>query len=489
MTLDAARFDRQTAIGGAALLLLAVAAQAYTGQWLWMAVPFAALFAGVMVTQWKTAWWIMLASVPPSVQLFFLDDALSTSVPDEPMMMAFLGLLILLLCARRNLLPEWALRNPLTLIVAAQLIWTLVTVVYSTQPLFAVKYVLAKCWFLASFFILPWLIFRERRDFRKAFLLVLIPLLLTMLVIFARHAALGFHFRKIEKAIANIYYNHVDYSTVMSMVFPVACIAWPLTARWGLWWRIALVGTILFFLPAIYLTYARAAMVAVVFAAGVAVAMRLRLVQWVMPAIYLLAGIGIYSVAKDNFFMVYRPDYSKTYMHSSFTDHIVATFKGQDMSSMERVYRWIAAVRMSKDRPLVGYGPNSFYENYKPYAVPTFRTYVSRNPEKSTTHNYFLLMLVEQGWPAMILYAILMQVALVRAQRAYQRFKGDRFYRAATLGVAMMFAAAFINNFFSELIETHKVGALFYLSLSLVVVLEWKSKLAVSKTQRAQVPA
>jgi O-antigen ligase len=163
-------------------------------------------------------------------------------------------------------------------------------------------------------------------------------------------------------------------------------------------------------------------------------------------------------------------------MHQTFTDHIVATFKGQDMSSMERVYRWIAAVRMSKDRPLVGYGPNSFYENYKPYAIPTFRTWVSRNEERSTTHNYFLLMLVEQGWPAMILYALLMQVALVRAQRAYQRFKGDRFYRCATLGVAMMFAAAFINNFFSELIETHKVGALFYLSLSLVVVLEWKSK-------------
>ena len=450
--------------------------QAFTGVWLWLAVPFAVLFGGALLVQWKTAWWVMLACIPPSVQIYFLDGALSTSVPDEPMMMGFLVLLIVLLCARRGLLPSWFLRHPLTFIIAAQLIWTLVTVIFSTQPVFAVKYVAAKCWFIASFFVLPVLVFREKCDFRKALWLVTIPLLLTMAVIFVRHAALGFHFRKIEKAIMDIYYNHVDYSTVMSMVFPVICVAWPLTRRWHLWWRLALAGVILFFLPAIYLTYARAAMLAVVFAAGVALAMRLRLVQWIMPVIYALMILGVFAAARNNVFMLYRPNFGQTYMHHTFTEHIIATFKGQDMSSMERVYRWIAAVRMSRDRPLTGYGPNSFYENYKPYAVPTFRTYVSRNPERSTTHNYFLLMLVEQGWPAMILYALLVQVALVRAQKTYHRFKGDRFYRVATLGMAMMFAAAFINNFFSELIETHKVGALFYLSLSLLVVLEWKSR-------------
>jgi hypothetical protein len=39
-----------------------------------------------------------------------------------------------------------------------------------------------------------------------------------------------------------------------------------------------------------------------------------------------------------------------------------------------------------------------------------------------------------------------------------------------------MFAAGFVNNFFSELIENHKVGALFYLSISLLVILDLKSR-------------
>jgi O-antigen ligase len=62
-----------------------------------------------------------------------------------------------------------------------------------------------------------------------------------------------------------------------------------------------------------------------------------------------------------------------------------------------------------------------------------------------------------------------------QAQRTYQKFK-DRFYKQVTLGVAMMFAASFVNNFFSELIETHKVGALFYMSISLLIILTHKSK-------------
>jgi hypothetical protein len=84
-------------------------------------------------------------------------------------------------------------------------------------------------------------------------------------------------------------------------------------------------------------------------------------------------------------------------------------------------------------------------------------------------------MLVEQGWPAMILYAILVAVVFAQAQKIYLRFK-DKFYKNATLGVSMMFAAGFINNFFSELLETHKVGCLFFLVISLLVVLDRKSR-------------
>jgi O-antigen ligase len=214
---------------------------------------------------------------------------------------------------------------------------------------------------------------------------------------------------------------------------------------------------------------------AIVFSFTILVAIRWKLVNYIMPIFYAFILFIVAYAANKNTFIDYRPDYTRTYMRKNFKDHIIATFKGQDLSSMERVYRWIGAIRMSTDEPLLGYGPNSFYYYYKPYTVTSFVTYVSRNPEKSTTHNYFLLMLVEQGIPAMILYGLLVFAFFAQAQKVYHRFK-DKFYRSCTMALAMVFAASFVNNFFSELIETHKIGAIFYLTISLLIVLDYKSR-------------
>jgi O-antigen ligase len=469
-----------------ALALAGVALYAFTGTYLFLAVPFVALFIVLMLLNWKLAYWVLLFTIPLSTHLEFFNATLSTTVPDEPMMWLFLLLFVLLLASRpRDLLPEWWWRNPLTLILALQYLWLIVAVIFTEQPLVSVKFLMAKTWFLVSFLMFPILVFREKKDFRTAFWLLLIPMVLTMLIIIFRHMQWGFNFRKVEKAISPIYYNHVEYSTVISMFFPVLCMALPLTKGKPLWIRLSVLGLILFFLPAIYLTYARAAMVAIVFAAGIGVAIRLRLVNWVMPVFYGVIALLVVYLARNNNYIDLRPNYERTYMHGNFASHMAATFRGQDMSSMERLYRWIAAVRMSEERPWTGVGPNAFYNYYKPYAVSSFRTYVSRNPERSTTHNYFLYMLVEQGWPAMILYGILIVAVFARAQRIYHRFK-DPFYRYCTLGIAMMFAAGFINNFFSELLETHKVGALFYISIALLIVLDRKSKEQEAEQGRAE---
>ncbi len=467
---------------GLVVALLSILLFGLTGQYYWIAVPFMMIYMALAMINWKTAYWVLLALIPFSIHLEFNGVSLSTSVPDEPIMWMFTGLLAILLAANPKLLPEWWWRNPIVLIVAFQYLWLIIAVIYTREPLVSAKFLAAKTWFLASFFVLPVLIFSEKKDFKIAFKVFLIPVIITILAIIYRHSQYNFNFRKVERAISPIYYNHVEYSSVISMLFPILCVAFVLTKGAKIWLRIIALALILFFLPVIYLTYARAAMVAVVFAMAVWVAIRMRIANLVMPVFFATIILLVGFMVNNNKYIDFRPNYERTYMHGNFTSHMIATFRGQDMSSMERLYRWIAAVRMSKDEPITGYGPNSFYEYYKPYAVSSFRTYVSRNVERSTTHNYFLLMLVEQGWPAMILYGILVMMVFARGQMIYHRFKGrDRFYQYVTLGVVMMFAVGFINNFFSELIETHKVGAMFYICLALLVILDRKSKLIVEE--------
>ena len=461
--------------GVSALVLACLALFAATQNPLFIAAPFALMLAGLFFLYWKGAFFLLLFCIPPSIQLYFLNDSLSAAVPDEPLMWGLLMTTIIMFAARPPLFPRWWWRHPLVLVLVLQYLWMWVAVIFSHETLFSVKFGIQHTWLVVTFAALPALIFRTKKDFKTAFIVLLIPMLITMVVIFLRHKALGFTFLKINKAVMPLYFNRVDYGAVISMFFPLLITAYSLLRNWRVWWRIAMIGIILFFAVAIYLTFARGAMMAAVFALVIGVLIRIRKVQWVMPSWFILVAVAVMYMIHHNKYIDYRPDYNHTYTHTTFADHMIATFRGKDMSSMERLYRWVAGVRMSTDQPVTGYGPNSFYYYYKPYAVSSFRTWVSRNNEHSTTHNYFLFMLVEQGWPAMILYAILLIVFFIQAQRIYHRFR-DPFYKKVTLGVAMVFAAGFINNFFSELIETHKVGALFFLCISLLVVLDRKSR-------------
>ena len=462
-------------IAAFSVLFATIVVFALTGSYFVLAAPFVFLWAVLLGVNWKTAYWIFLFTIPASIQINFAGDTMSITLPDQPLMWSFLLVFIMMWASNPNVIPKWWWRDPLVLIVTLQFLWTIVAVVCSKMLFFSLKFLLAKTWLLVCFFILPIWIFQEKKDFIKGFMLLLVPMLITVLVILVHHALLGFRFDMVQKSMSGLYYNHVDYSTVISMFFPLLLIAVPLTKGRHIFIRGGLILIIMIFITGIAFSYARAAVIGVVFAIVIGITMRMRLANFVMPAFYGLIILLMCYMVQNNKYIDFRPDYNNTYMHKNFTDHVISTFRGKDMSSMERLYRWIAAIRMSKDRPLTGYGPRAFYYNYKPYAVTSFRTYVSRNPEQSTTHNYFLYMLVEQGWPAMILYAILMVVIFAKAQKIYHRFK-DRFYRHVTIGLAMTIAVGFINNFFSELIETHKVAALFFIPLVLLIILDRKSR-------------
>ena len=462
-------------IGAFSLLFASIIAFTYTGNYFLLLAPLVFLYFVLLGVNWQVAYWIFLFTIPASVQINFSNETMAITLPDEPLMWIFLLLFALVFARNPSTLPKWWWRDKLVFIVVLQFLWTFVSVVFSKMMFFSFKFLLAKSWLLVCFFVLPIWIFREKKDFVKGFLILLIPMLITIIVILIHHAMLHFSFDKVQKSMSGLYYNHVDYSTVISMFFPLLLVAWPLTKGKGFIVRSILLMIILTFIAGIIFSYARAAVIGIGFAIAVGIAMRMRLVNLVMPSIYALIILLMCYMVPNNKYIEFRPDYNKTFMHKNFTDHLIATFRGKDMSSMERLYRWIAAVRMSRDRPITGYGPRAFYYYYKPYAVTSFQTYVSRNPEHSTTHNYFLYMLVEQGWPAMILYAVLLMVMFSKAQKIYHRFK-DRFWRLVTIGLAMTLAVGFVNNFFSELIETHKVAALFYIPLALLVILDKKSK-------------
>jgi O-antigen ligase len=186
--------------------------------------------------------------------------------------------------------------------------------------------------------------------------------------------------------------------------------------------------------------------------------------------------VSVFWLSQNDRYLNYQNNnYRATIFHSNFEEHLVATYKLKDVSTAERFYRWIAGARMIKDNWLTGYGPNTFYNNYKPYALPAFKTWVSDNKDHSTVHNYFLLITIEQGFPGLLFFLLLVAAMLYYSERLYKRI-ADKFYKTAALSCGVILMMILTVNFLSDLIETDKVGSLFFLCLATLIAIERTTK-------------
>ena len=105
---------------GLAVLFLSISLFAWEGSYLLLAPPFIYLFVLLAGANWKTAYWILLFTIPASIHLWFFDDTLSTTVPDEPIMWMFLLIFTLIWARNPGIFPNWWWRNPLVCIMVLQ---------------------------------------------------------------------------------------------------------------------------------------------------------------------------------------------------------------------------------------------------------------------------------------------------------------------------------------------------------------------------------
>jgi O-antigen ligase len=446
------------------LLLLTLAGlSTWEQQPLWIFIPVALLSVYLLLQYPIVLFYVLVASIPWSVEYHF-SNALGTDLPDEPLMLlAAFAALTLLVMHRKTITIKPV--HMLLLLVGVQLAWTLVTVICSTDWLLSVKYFLAKSWYILAFLVLPLFLSPDKKLVRNTAIILTLSVLLSVLFVLYKHAAYGFSFEKVNTALEPFYRNHVNYSALLVCITPIL-IAF---IRSKTTYRIWLVAAFLIVLVALYLSYSRGAWLAFVIGRISYVLLKK---NWMVVAfgLFITVTIGsIFYLQHNDRYLQYEPHYSTTIFHTNFEEHLVATYRMKDLSTAERYFRWIGGLRMTKDSWLTGFGPNTFYDNYKPYTIPAFKTYVSRNEEHSTVHNYFLLLIIEQGAIGLALFLATIACAFWQAQKMYHR-TSDLFWKRTIAAVVSILSMICTVNFLSDLIESDKAGPLFYLCLAILII-------------------
>ncbi len=434
----------------------------------------ALLLPGLMImvlliafVEWRWLYYLLFFLLPFTQEVTLL-GGLSMDVPSEPLMLVLTACVGVTLVLQTGRIPRREWLHPLVVVISLMLLWTAIDTLFSVDAVKSLKYLLAKFWYIFPFLLGTLLIVQRPSNTWRFATVYATGTCLSVLYVASRHATKGFSFADINWALHPFFRNHVIYATMLALLTPFALLSMQATQNAGarFVWRIAL-GILLF---GLYTSYTRASYLSLPIAGVFYVVMRLRLTRLLLLTIAIGTTITVTYLVSGDRFMEYAPDYERTIFNGqNFEKHIEATYKMQDVSGMERVYRWVAAAHMIAEKPLVGSGAATFYPEYKRYTIKSFRTYVSENPEKSTTHNYFLLQLTEQGIPGFVLFITLITTALLQAEKLYHRSNHHPEVRRIILAAVLSLVIILFHLTLNELVEVDKIGPVFFICLALLI--------------------
>jgi O-antigen ligase len=443
-----------------------------------LAIPAFALLVYITIVDFKSIYFLLLACIPISIE-FELTDSFATDLPTEPLTVGLMLVLGLYVAKNYKILRgSPILRHPITLLLLAHFAWIFITMLNSESLYFSVKHFLAKGWYIVTFYFLTILMLREKRDYVHFFRCVAIPLSMAVIITILRHASYDFSFEHINRVMSPMFRNHVNYGCAIAVFLPYLIMGRSWQQRGNLWWWI-LTAIILIFLAAIQLSFTRAAYVAIIGAMGYYFVVKWRLTKVVVGLACVAMIAGMAYLVNGNKYLDFAPKFERAVTHTKFDNLLEATAKGEDISTMERVYRWVAGVRMVSEKPYMGFGGNNFYNFYKSYTVTSFRTYVSENEDHSTVHCYYLLIAIEQGIIGLLLFLLLVFYILIKGEQVYHKVSED--YKSIAMATLLSFVIILILNLINDLVETDKIGSFFFICMAIIANLDRKIENAVEK--------
>ncbi|HRJ14437.1 MAG TPA: O-antigen ligase family protein [Saprospiraceae bacterium] len=453
----------------ACIVLASVFGAVYTEMYFLAGFPAVLLLGYLAVVDFRKIYYLLLFSIPLSTEVV-LPNGFGTDLPTEPLTVGLMLLFLLFWFRHRSAVKADFLKHPVTLLLLLHWGWMVVPMLSSADPFISLKFFLAKSWYIVTFYFLTGYMIRDAEDVRRFFWAVFITLILTVVVVLIRHSTYGFSFEDVYRVLSPFYRNHVSYAAIMAVFIPFVWFVRQWYPAKSLVYIIIAASTVIL-LIAIQLSYTRAAMGAVLLSVAAYWVIRLKLVKpaILIAAVVVVAGLGWMS--SQNTYLDFAPQYEKTISHTRFDNLLEATAQGEDISTMERFYRWIAGFYMVGERPLTGFGPGNFLEQYKAYTVSSFRTYVSHNPEQSGIHCYYLMISVEQGLPGLLFFLLMSFAALVYGEQLYHRVR-DRQTRQAVMATMLSFISILILCVINDLIETDKIGSFFFINMAMLVQLD-----------------
>ncbi|MDD4756415.1 MAG: O-antigen ligase family protein [Prolixibacteraceae bacterium] len=439
------------------------------------ALPFLLGILLLVIYSFDKLIYLIIFFTPLSIPLRELKPDLSFDMylPTEPLLFLVLILFILKMVNERDF-DKSIITHPVSLVVFLNLFWILVTCFTSTMPVISIKFFLVRVWFVVVLYLLAVKIFSQKITIEQYIWLYVIPFIIVIFYSIYRHTGYGLFDRYAAHFVVTPFYNdHTSYGAALAIYLPFIAL-FSFGKTYSKRFRFISLIVLLVFIAGIILSYSRAAWVSILAAFIVWTVIKLK-IPLKSIVLSLIIVFGLLTLSQDQILL--RLQKNSVESSSNLVEHVYSISNiTSDASNLERINRWNCALRMFRDKPLMGFGPGTYMFKYASYQLNKNRTIISTNAgDLGNAHSEYLGALSESGIPGLITFLLIITTVLYTAIKTYKRVNDKRLKSlilAAITGLVTYYIHGFLNNF----LDTDKLSVPFWGFTGIIVAIDLYSR-------------
>lgn len=445
-----------------------------TENFLLLLIPFA-LIVGISAIRELDK--VLLAAVfftPLSIPLHEYIQGLSfdLSLPAEPLLITVMFIFIFK-ALKGNFLDTRIMMHPVSIAIYINLFWIFFTSISSSMPVVSFKFLISRIWFVIPLYFFSAHLFRDSKYINRYLWLYIFSLLIVAIYTMTRHFSFGLFDKEAAHFVMSPFYkDHTSYGAVLAMFIPILILFIFKRNQKSL--RFLALALLPVFLFAVTLSYTRAAWLSLLIASVLLFVFLLKIKIRYLIFFGTIAGIMFF------FFQFEITDKLKKNRQDSseeIEDHLSSmTNIATDASNLERINRWNSAIKMFKERPVLGFGPGTYMFNYAGYQMSPDRTIISTNfGDKGNAHSEYIGPLSESGILGAFSFILILLTTVYTAVNILYKTK-DINIKITVFGCFLGLITYYVHGFLNNFLDTDKISVPFWGFTAVIVALDLVSK-------------
>jgi len=358
-------------------------------------------------------------------------------------------------------------KHPVTIAIVINLIWLLFTSITSSMPVVSFKFLLARMWFVVSFYFLATQLFKNYKNYKIYFWAYIIPLIAVIFFSVIRLSIYSFDEKASHWVMSPFYKDHTSYGAALAMYFPILFIF--LFKKNTTLFKLIIFSIIAIFTIGIILSYTRAAWLSLFAATALFLIYKLKIKFSSLVLVGIFVGIMLASSWTSIMHNLEKNDQDSS---GELTEHVESMSNvSTDASNLERLNRWSCAWRMFLERPIVGWGPGTYIFQYAPFQLSNEMTIISTNTSSNgNAHSEYIGPLAESGVLGTLTFLFIVIAVFYRGSLLYHKLNGEK--KTVILFTLLGLFTYVLHGFMNNYLDTDKLSVPFWGFIALIVAMD-----------------